>query len=59
MQTSYENADGRSSLHVVKECPRDYHLGYIVRKGWPFLSRFKNTLLRLFEAGTVDLIVVF
>ncbi|XP_037031264.1 uncharacterized protein LOC119070856 [Bradysia coprophila] len=51
IETTYEDGNGKSSLHVVKECPRDYHLGYIVRKGWPFFARFKDTLLRFFESG--------
>lgn len=40
----------------MKECPRDYHLGYIVKKSWPFAARFKDTLLRLFEGGPNELL---
>lgn len=44
-------ADGSPKLHLVKECPREYHLAYIVKKGWPLLPRFSKIINRFFEAG--------
>ncbi|XP_037912067.1 uncharacterized protein LOC119652196 [Hermetia illucens] len=51
MTTTFELADGSALLHVIEECPRSYHLAFIVRKGWPFLTRFNEIVMRFSEAG--------
>lgn len=52
---NYHRNDGSTRLHVVKECPRDYFLVYIVREGWPLFPRFNNILRRFSEAGLLNL----
>lgn len=53
-KTKYRNPDGTMMLHIVDECPRDYHVGFLVKKGWPFRNKFNRILLILFEAGKAD-----
>ncbi|XP_026478554.1 uncharacterized protein LOC113384978 [Ctenocephalides felis] len=31
-------------VHVIPECPRDYHISYIVRVGWPMLPDFDKMI---------------
>lgn len=38
-------------VHVIPECPRDYHISYIVRVGWPMLPDFDKMISRYIEAG--------
>lgn len=51
LQTQYERPDGTALVHVVSQCPRNYHLGYILKKGSPYKARFNRILLNFFEAG--------
>lgn len=46
-------------LYIVDECPRDYHIGFLVKKGWPFRTRFNRILMILFEAGNFENISKF
>lgn len=50
-QTQYLRADGTGLVHIVRECPRNYHLAYIVRKGSPYQPIFNRMLLKFFESG--------
>lgn len=50
-QTTYERPDGTRFLHIVKECPRDYHLAFILKKGSPFQPLMNDVLRTFLEAG--------
>lgn len=50
-QTKYVRSDGTTLVHIVKECPSTYHLGYIVKKGSPYQPLFNRVLLQFFESG--------
>lgn len=50
-QTQYERADGTALVHIIPECPRNYHLGYIIKKGSPYQAGFIRILTCYFEAG--------
>nr|XP_031825522.1 uncharacterized protein LOC116423910 [Nomia melanderi]XP_031825523.1 uncharacterized protein LOC116423910 [Nomia melanderi] len=41
----------REQLHVVKECPKNYILAYVLTKGSPFRGRVNSILARLNNAG--------
>lgn len=47
----YTNRFGEDELHLVDECPRSYHLSYIVYKGYPFLKQINQFIERVFGAG--------
>ncbi|PNF15817.1 hypothetical protein B7P43_G09893 [Cryptotermes secundus] len=53
-QTKYQASDGSPLLHVVRECPRHYLLGYLMPRGSPYLSRVNDGIARLVEAGIVQ-----
>lgn len=53
LQTVYERHDGTTMVHIVKECPRDFHLGYIAKKGSPYRARFNRALQKFFESGNL------
>jgi hypothetical protein len=44
---------GRGLAHVVDDCPRTYHLGYIMARGTPFYEAVNSALGRIFSAGIV------
>lgn len=48
---SYMTSGGRPLVHVVAECPRDYHVAYLTRTGWPLLSTFNWNIMKYLEAG--------
>jgi hypothetical protein len=50
----YRANDGSLLLHVVKECPRHYSLGYLVPRASPFLPYFNQGIARLVEAGILE-----
>jgi hypothetical protein len=50
----YRANDGSLLLHVVRECPRNYLLGYVVPRGSPYLPYFNQGIARLVEAGIVQ-----
>ena len=50
----YQANDGSPLLHVVRECPRNYLLGYLVPRGSPYLPYFNQGIARLVEAGIVE-----
>ena len=50
-QTGFTRNDGSRMVHVVDECPGHFYLSYIVRKGWPLLSRFSQVLIKFGESG--------
>jgi hypothetical protein len=50
----YRANDGSLLLHVVRECPRNYLLGYVVPRGSPYLPYFNQGIARLVEAGIVE-----
>jgi hypothetical protein len=41
-------------LHVVRECPRHYLLGYLLPRGSPYLSYINDGIARLVEAGIIE-----
>lgn len=47
----YTNQFGQAELHLLDECPRSYHLSYIVYKGYPFLKQINHFLERVYESG--------
>lgn len=51
IEMTYLLPDGSPAFHVVPECPRTYHMSYIVPKGWVFSSIFNKILSYLREAG--------
>jgi hypothetical protein len=50
----YQTSDGSPLLHVVRECPRHYLLGYLVPRGSPYLSYINDGIARLVEAGIME-----
>uniref|UniRef100_A0A1B0CQV0 Putative ionotropic receptor 10a n=1 Tax=Lutzomyia longipalpis TaxID=7200 RepID=A0A1B0CQV0_LUTLO len=55
IEREYTKPDGTPAYHVVKECPRNYHMSYIVRRGWAFSTLFNTILSRLREAGFINM----
>lgn len=47
------NDDGSAKLHMIKDCPQNYFLTYIVYKDWPLLSRLNKVLQRFAEGGLI------
>lgn len=41
----------RSTVHVVKECPRNYHLAFILKKDSPFSGTLVHNLRVFYESG--------
>jgi hypothetical protein len=52
--SKYQASDGSPLLHVVRECPRHYLLGYLVPRGSPYLPDINDGIARLVEAGIVE-----
>lgn len=52
---NYMTSGGRPLVHVVDECPRDYHVAYLTRTGWPLLSTFNWNIMKYLEAGEYEL----
>jgi hypothetical protein len=52
--TKYQASDGSPLLHVVRECPRHYLLGYLMPRGSPYLPYINDGIARLVEAGIVE-----
>jgi hypothetical protein len=52
--SKYQTSDGAPLLHVVRECPRHYLLGYLIPRGSPYLSYINDGIARLVEAGIVE-----
>lgn len=50
----YRASDGSFLLHVVRECPRRYLLGYLMPTGSPYLPYINEGIARLVEAGIVE-----
>jgi hypothetical protein len=50
----YRATDGSFLLHVVRECPRQYLLGYLVPRGSPYLPYIDKVIAELVEAGIVE-----
>jgi Ligand-gated ion channel. len=50
----YRATDGSFLLHTVRECPRQYLLGYLVPRGSPYLPYINKGIDRLVEAGIVQ-----
>lgn len=48
--TSYVKGD-RILLHIVEECPRSYHIAYLVPKKSPYLASFNDIINYFVEAG--------
>lgn len=48
---NYMSAGSRPMVHVVDECPRDYHVAYLTRTGWPLLPTFNLNIIKFLEAG--------
>ncbi|XP_059620702.1 uncharacterized protein LOC132264493 [Phlebotomus argentipes] len=51
IEMEYLKPDGNPAFHVVPECPRNYHMAYIVRKGWAFSTLINNVISRFRESG--------
>lgn len=51
IRTKFMRNDGYPLLHVMKECPRSYYIGYMVRKGWPFAKDISRMIVNFREAG--------
>lgn len=45
--------DGISLIHVVKECPRSYTIGYLMPHRSIFLEMINKNVLRFLEAGLI------
>lgn len=54
IESNFTDKDGIPKLHVVNECPRSYHLAYIVYKDYPFLKQINGFFQRTVEAGLND-----
>lgn len=54
IQLNFTGKDGQPKLHVVNECPRSYHLAYIVYKDFPLLFHLNRYFQRTVEAGLND-----
>ncbi|XP_072757069.1 uncharacterized protein [Anoplolepis gracilipes] len=53
--SNYYDADGNELLHLVEECPTTYSLSYIMRLYSPYRERINELLLRMKEAGLINL----
>lgn len=53
IKTDYTSHDGFEMLHILRECPRSYHMSYIVSKGSPYLRVFNHVIVRFKEAGLI------
>lgn len=53
-QTFYERPDGSALLHIVPQCPRNFHLGYVIKKGWPHKTKFVRVLEQFYEGGILQ-----
>ncbi|XP_070151126.1 uncharacterized protein [Polyergus mexicanus] len=53
--SQYYDADGNELLHLVEECPSTYSLSYVMRLYSPYRERINGLLLRMQEAGLVNL----
>jgi hypothetical protein len=54
IETKFATPDGSSLLHIVDECPRNYHLAYIMHKDSPLLPQFDMALLMFAQAGLIN-----
>lgn len=54
IQFNFTDKDGQPKLHVVNECPRSYHLAYIVYKDFPLLYHLNKFFQKTVEAGLND-----
>ncbi|XP_046602648.1 uncharacterized protein LOC124296629 [Neodiprion lecontei] len=50
-KTKFLDEHGEPILHVVNECPRTYHLAYMVQRDAFFLKRMNVLLRRMFDSG--------
>ncbi len=48
--TSYVK-DNQILLHIMEECPRSYHIAYLVPKKSPYVTAFNDVINYLVEAG--------
>ncbi|XP_029680586.1 uncharacterized protein LOC115246111 [Formica exsecta] len=53
--SQYYDADGNELLHLVEECPSTYSLSYVIRLHSPYRERINGLLLRMQEAGLINL----
>ncbi|XP_011173011.1 uncharacterized protein LOC105205356 [Solenopsis invicta] len=53
--SKYYDVDGNELLHIVEECPVTYLLSYIMRLHSPYRERINGLLLRMQEAGFINL----
>ncbi|RLU15656.1 hypothetical protein DMN91_011410 [Ooceraea biroi] len=53
--SDYYDVDGNEVLHIVEECPYTLLLSYIVKLYSPYRERINELLLRMREAGLVNL----
>lgn len=51
INTNFVVPGGRPLVHVVNECPRDYYVAYLTRRGWPLLDTFNWNIIIFLEAG--------
>lgn len=54
IERNFTNKYGEPLLHIVEDCPRSYHLAYIVYKGFPLLKYINDFLVRCVEAGLIN-----
>lgn len=53
--SKYYDADGNELLHRVEECPTTYLLSYVMSLHSPYRERVNGLLLRMQEAGLINL----
>ncbi|XP_050450329.1 uncharacterized protein LOC126850906 [Cataglyphis hispanica] len=53
--SKYYDADGNELFHLVEECPNTFSLSYVMRLYLPYRERINWLLLRMQEAGLINL----
>jgi hypothetical protein len=54
IKTKFQTPEGQLLMHVVDECPRAYHLAYIMHKDSHLLPQFDMALLKFAQAGLIN-----
>lgn len=53
LETIERKANGSVSSHMIKECPKEYILAYMLYKNSPYISDINWVISRIVEAGLV------